>query len=171
MSLISKKGFNFFTIAFILVWPVYQKLILQVNQPTIVNIVFPGCQVVDNHEHVRLGRIWILHDDTINLSVHSSSEQVIHCHLYSTKLQRYFFLSIVYASNSGIEIRLLWRELVILKNSMPSQPWVDLGDFNVIHNVSKRFDFFAGMAIVSTIQEFHGCLTETGLVDIPGKGP
>lgn len=50
---------------------------------------------------------------------------------------------------------------------MPAEPWIVLGDFNVICDVSERPDFFSGMANDSAIQDFLGCLTETGLVDIP----
>lgn len=77
----------------------------KINQAAIAQKLFPGCQIVDNYEHARLGKIWIMHDDAIRLSIHSSSGQAIHCHLFPTKVHRYFFLSVAYASNNGIERR------------------------------------------------------------------
>lgn len=108
----------------------------QENQAAIIKRLKPNYQVVDNYAHATQGRIWILDEDTVTLSVHSG--QAVHCHLFSNLLQRYFFMTVVYASNCEFERRLLWRELIHLKEMMTvTVPWVLLGDLNVIQMQKK----------------------------------
>lgn len=47
--------------------------VTQDKQATMVDRLFPGCNVVDNYNHARLGRVWILFDDNVTLSIHGSS--------------------------------------------------------------------------------------------------
>lgn len=64
-------------------------------------------QCADNYEFTDLGRIWILSNATVSLSMHSASSQAIHCHPYLKDTQRYLFLSVLYASNDDNERRIL----------------------------------------------------------------
>lgn len=79
--------------------------VLQDRQANVVDKIFPSYQFVDNSNHARLGRIWVLFDDAIRMQVHSSSDQALHCHVLSKTLGKYFFLSVVYASNNEAERR------------------------------------------------------------------
>ncbi|PWA66505.1 RNA-directed DNA polymerase, eukaryota, Reverse transcriptase zinc-binding domain protein [Artemisia annua] len=52
--------------------------------------------------------------------------------LFETTCQKSkFFCSFVYASNSGVERRNLWKELGAYRQIINKQPWVVSGDFNV----------------------------------------
>src|SRR4051812_36646513 len=62
--------------------------------------LLPGWTILANYEDAYLGRIWIAHDESIRMEVFSQSAQVVHCHSYSLKLKKYFFLSVVYAYNT-----------------------------------------------------------------------
>src|SRR3954463_12970414 len=67
------------------------------NQDKVMSSLLPGWKCMDNYTQAELGRIWILCNNGINFSMHSCSSQAIHCHIYSMKLQSYFFLSVIYA--------------------------------------------------------------------------
>lgn len=80
------------------------------------------------------------------------------------------FLTVIYASNNEIKRRLLWRELTQLKSSMPAEPWIASGDFNVVHKIMERSDYYPGMPLVNKIQDFQKCIVETDVVDISCEG-
>ncbi|GJX21845.1 RNA-directed DNA polymerase, eukaryota, reverse transcriptase zinc-binding domain protein [Tanacetum coccineum] len=49
-----------------------------------------------------------------------------------------FYCTFVYAGNSGIERRILWKELETQKNIVGNLPWLVLGDFNVTMDSSEH---------------------------------
>lgn len=104
------------------------------------------------------------------ISVYKSSTQVIHCHVFLRTLQEYFFLSTVYAFNEENSRRSLWQEFIDLSPNMDDVPWIAIGDFNVVHSMHERSDWFDGMAISRGVQEFRNCLTIVGLTDLPSNG-
>lgn len=62
-------------------------------------------------------------------------------------MQKYFFLSIVYASNDHLVRRALWTDLVKVSSHASSVPWLVLGDFNVILNMKEHSDYFLGIRL------------------------
>lgn len=56
--------------------------VLRENQKRVVNRIFPNCTYVDNYDHARLGRIWILFAADVRLHVQSCSSQAMHCHVF-----------------------------------------------------------------------------------------
>lgn len=118
-----------------------------------------------------MGRIWILFNPRVTISVYNISSQAVHCHVFIMGAQRYMFLSIIYALNDSMERRCLKRELEEMQNGLPNVPWLAMGDLNVIHNISERSDYFLGIPVVSSIQDFQDCSTNIGLVDLQGKRP
>lgn len=133
--------------------------------------IFPNRQHVDNYEHARLGRIWILFDADIRLHVHSSSSEAMHCHVYSQSVGKYFFLSFIYVSNDEIDRRDLWAELRLMDELLLPSPWLALGSFNVVLQRTDCSDYFSGMAIPNKVQDFQCRIGDVGLVDILGFGP
>lgn len=111
-------------------------------QASILQRLKPGWACIDNYAHVELGRNWVLHDSGISLQEFHSSSQAIHCHVFSAHLPKYYFLSVIYASNSDMERKILWQDLAEVKSNMPSVPWLAMGDFNVIKTMEERSDFF-----------------------------
>lgn len=109
-----------------------QTHVTQNNQVAILNKLRPGWKYVDYYTEATLGRIWILRDAKVYVSVFSCSSQSIHCHVYYLPLQQYFFMSAVYASSDELQRRYLWKELYDIYAFMSSDPWTVLGDFNVI---------------------------------------
>lgn len=89
----------------------------------------------------------------------------------SESLGKYCFLFVTYASNDEIARRDLWTELRTMDASMPPTPWIDVGNFNVVHEMAECSDYFQGMPIPSKVQEFQYCVGEIGFVNMPGLGP
>ncbi|XP_071739947.1 uncharacterized protein [Rutidosis leptorrhynchoides] len=79
-----------------------------------------------------------------------------------------FFLSIVYASNSGKERRLLWNDLVLQKGITYQQPWVLLGDFNVTLKPDEHIT--GGSNVTEDMQEFINCINSIEVKDICSTG-
>lgn len=84
---------------------------------------------------------------------------------------KYFFLSVVYASNDEIDRMERWDKLRMMEESMPPSPWLALGDFNVVFQMSECSEFSVGMIVPSKVQEFQDYIRDVGLVDISSKGP
>lgn len=136
----------------------------------ILHYLLPGWSCIDDYMSAPLGRIWILHDNSVYISVYNCSAQAIHCHAYSMTLERYFFLSVVYASNDEYGRRSLWQGFLNLSQYMNNIPWIAFGDFNVIHSMQEKSDYFDGMLISRSVHEFRECLMEVGLTDLPSDG-
>nr|GEX65717.1 hypothetical protein [Tanacetum cinerariifolium] len=58
-----------------------------------------------------------------------------------------FYCTFVYASNNGIEIRSLWKELDEQNNFMKKAPWVLIRDFNVTLNAVEHSSRSSGKTI------------------------
>lgn len=140
-------------------------------QRKVIQFLKPGRNYTDNYSFAELGRIWVLFGPGVSLSVFKSSAQAIHCHVYSKQLQKYFFLTVVYASNNTIERRSLWQDLLDIKDIMPVVPWIAVGDFNVIRTMEESSDYFTGAPIASSTQEFSYCLQSLDFLDMPYSGP
>lgn len=93
------------------------------------------------------------------MHVYGSSKQALHFHVYSVAFVKCFFLTVIYGSNNEVERSDLWSEMRSVKKSMPPTiPWLVFGDFNVIHHMSKRSDYFDGMPVFSEVQDFQNVL-------------
>nr|XP_043638595.1 uncharacterized protein LOC122609712 [Erigeron canadensis] len=66
------------------------------------------------------------------------SKQVMLCRIEACQGRVNFFCSFVYASNSGIERRDLWKKLDKQKQFVGVWPWVIVGDFNVTLNINEH---------------------------------
>lgn len=53
----------------------------------------------------------------------------------------------------------------------PTTPWLILGDFNVVYQMSECSDYYQGMPIPPKVLEFQNCIRKVGMVDIPSFGP
>lgn len=79
-----------------------------------------------------------------------------------------FFCTIVYASNSGIERRQLWKEIEAYKQVTDGNSWVILGDFNVTLEVNEHSN---GSSMHSTdMMEFKRCVEKVEIEDLLSSG-
>ncbi|GJW65931.1 RNA-directed DNA polymerase, eukaryota, reverse transcriptase zinc-binding domain protein [Tanacetum coccineum] len=73
------------------------------------------------------------------------SKQTILCLVETIPDKIKTFISFVYASNNGVERRVLWNQLQIDKNSIGKFPWVLMGDFNVTLKPEEHSNGGSGM--------------------------
>ena len=99
----------------------------------------------------------------------ASMDQCITC-LVSQDSQR-FFLSTVYGSNEGVDRRRLWSHLSSMKNSICQNPWLLVGDFNVIAHPSKDSRFTGSQVMNLNNKEFKECMQTLAVFDHAFTGP
>lgn len=71
----------------------------------------------------------------------------------------------VYALNDETKRKDLWMDLNRVSLLMIDEPWVVVGDFNVIRNMRETSDSYDGMPSTRAVQDFRDCLDDIGLVD------
>ncbi|KAL0395170.1 UNVERIFIED_CONTAM: hypothetical protein Slati_4483200 [Sesamum latifolium] len=77
-------------------------------------------------------------------------------------------VSIVYGANDlGIR-RDLWQLLAQLASSIDDEPWMVLGDFNTVLDMSEVCG--ASGDIRAVMEDFHNCILEMGLITLPIQG-
>lgn len=131
---------------------------------------FPGWNYAANYEFSDLGRIWVIWDPSVNLSIHSKSKQVITCVVRLPNSDSDIAVSYVYGVNCKIGRELLWDELRALSSDpiVSSKVWVVLGDFNQTVN---PMDSSTGSTRISKgITQFRDCIADSGHSDLTFRG-
>ncbi|XP_058741420.1 uncharacterized protein LOC131613797 [Vicia villosa] len=80
-----------------------------------------------------------------------------------------YYVFNVYSSCSLGAKRVLWRELLRLKNKFVDGEWLTGGDFNAVKNREEK----VGRSMVgsnSEWREFSSLIDDSGLMDVPSKG-
>lgn len=98
----------------------------------LLNSSFPNWNFVTNYEHADLGRIWVVWDKSITLSVIFKSNQLIRCVVKMANLEAEVLVNFVYAVNCKYGRRELWSDLTeVLKDPrVVNKPCLTLGEFN-----------------------------------------
>ncbi|GJT03880.1 RNA-directed DNA polymerase, eukaryota, reverse transcriptase zinc-binding domain protein [Tanacetum coccineum] len=84
------------------------------------------------------------------------------------KSKQKVFCCYVYASNSGVERRILWNELRNIKAITRGCPWLLMGDFNVTLNLEEHSA--GGSKINGDMQDFRDCVNDIEVEDINSSG-
>nr|XP_033514585.1 uncharacterized protein LOC117279202 [Nicotiana tomentosiformis] len=125
-----------------------------------------GC-ITNLREHYN-GRIWLAwRQEYFKMNLISMNAQVVTCEVTHNSLQATFMMTIVYAFNTKEDRRSLWSYLDVVSRSMGS-PWIVMGDFNSVLHIE---DGVGGNFItMAEIAEFHQCIEECALVELPTSG-
>ncbi|GKC71931.1 hypothetical protein Tco_1117814, partial [Tanacetum coccineum] len=92
----------------------------------------------------------------------------MHAKVFHKATKQVLFMSFIYATNSPIERRMLWRDLEIHKRVVNGSPWVLMGDFNVALNLK---DYYLGSSIMTPeMIEFKDCVSKIAVMDINSSG-
>lgn len=131
---------------------------------------FPVWNYATNYEFAKLGRIWVVWDPTVHLSIHFKSSQMITCVVFLPHSSVQMVISFVYALNCMNGIQQLWEELINLSLNpvLSTKPWAALGDFNQILNPSEKST--PGTRITKGMDPFRDCVSQAGLFDIASRG-
>ncbi|GJW97791.1 RNA-directed DNA polymerase, eukaryota, reverse transcriptase zinc-binding domain protein [Tanacetum coccineum] len=104
----------------------------------------------------------------VRLMVLNEYKQHLLCRIENIHDYRKMYFSFVYASNSGIERRIMWDELQIAKTYINGSPWILMGDFNVTLSLSEHI---AGKSTIDNdMNEFIDCMNTIEVEDVCKTG-
>ncbi|XP_031398562.1 uncharacterized protein LOC116209146 [Punica granatum] len=123
----------------------------------------PDWVLIHNYSQHALGRIWILADISINVSVVKRTEQCIHCGIHSKVSSARFWLIVVYAANTIAPREALWSSRKGMSNLVVSSSWIVVGDFNVVKETTEASN--SDDSDLSGMLSFWKMLEDTDLHD------
>ncbi|OMO51164.1 reverse transcriptase [Corchorus capsularis] len=95
--------------------------------------------------------------------------QCITCHItYNSKK---FYFSAVYGANNEGDRRNLWSYLLQTATTIGADPWLVVGDFNVISRIKESSEFNGTQIAGCDISDFNSCISQLDLVDHAYSGP
>ncbi|GJV14255.1 probable L-cysteine desulfhydrase, chloroplastic [Tanacetum coccineum] len=102
--------------------------------------------------------------DVVQVVLIHSTRHMMLCLIENIQNHEKMYCSFIYADNKGMDIRLLWNDLLLAKCCTVRCPWVIMGDFNVTlkleeHSVGKS-------TISNDMQEFLDCMNNIGVEDL-----
>ena len=125
----------------------------------------PGWCFTTNSSVVDRGRIvigWLR--GAFNISIEMMTTQMVHLKVDPVGPGHWFYYTFVYGPNDKHERRELWGSL---GKVCTDQPWMILGDFNMVLNLDERIWYPVRVAEVSAFRE---CVAQCRLVDIKQAG-
>lgn len=135
-----------------------------------INSTFGGWSFCCNYEFAELGRIWVVWDPSVSLTIHSKSSQMITCSVKLPQSTSEIIISFVYGLNSKTGRQQLWEELkgIARDQIVFDKPWAVLGDFNQILNPDEKSN--GSTRISRGISDFRDCVDYAGLFDLTIRG-
>lgn len=136
---------------------------------SISKFVAPHFSWIFNYDKHYNGRIWVGWDSLRwSLVLVDSSAQHITCKARCLVTNTEFVVSFVYAFNTVIGRRVLWNDLVEVKNSFPDNTaWCILGDFNACLNPSETNH---SLYWTNSMLEFKDFTLQNGITDLSFSG-
>ena len=93
----------------------------------------------------------------------NSSAQILHCQVNEKSKGYQFILTVVYGFNIVEQRKSLWQEMNAMSKDI-SQPWLIVGDFNVILSTKDRLD---GVPVTNNeIKDFGDCVRDIGVNEL-----
>lgn len=136
----------------------------------ILHTSFLGWKYVCTYEFAVLGRIWVVWNPAVEVTVISKSGQAITCVVRLPHNPVEFAVTFIYAVNCRYGRRRLWQEIEDLAaNPLVSDtPWILLGDFN--QALDPIDASFGGSRITRGMEEFCSFLLSCNISDLPFRG-
>ncbi|KAL0411530.1 UNVERIFIED_CONTAM: hypothetical protein Slati_3742700 [Sesamum latifolium] len=78
------------------------------------------------------------------------------------------YVTVVYGDNEVVPRRELWQELSLLASSIVDDPWLVLGDFNAVMDMSEVCGTSGDIRLA--MEDFCACIIDAGLVSLPMQG-
>ena len=139
--------------------------VLEENHYNIAAGLMPGWRFITNYSYHYNGRVWVLWDPSIlDITTVCMTDQMIHVAVTVIQSQTKFSVSFIYAQNDYILRRALWNHLRLLSQSCSQQPWLVLGDFNVVRKDNERQG--GAQDWHPYMDEFNECCCEASLEDL-----
>ena len=140
------------------------------NKDRIFNSILHGWGLLHNYEHASPCMIWVCWNlRVVSIVASLCIDQAILCYITVLKDNNSFFCSAIYASNNKINRRVLWSHLHWCASTVGSKAWLLAGDFNTTRFASEKIG--GNMSTDTAMEEFHECLFNLELVNMPFLGP
>lgn len=147
--------------------------VAEANVTSVLASTLPDWRVYANYCCSELGRIWVVWDPAVSVLVLKKTDQLMLCNVKLPNVSRSFIVTFVYGRNTELERRDLWDDIYQLASSnlLRDAPWVLMGDFNQIIFANEHYSIIPSILPVRGMEEFHTCLQDNDLVDIPSRAP
>ncbi|KAL0455380.1 UNVERIFIED_CONTAM: LINE-1 retrotransposable element O protein [Sesamum latifolium] len=118
----------------------------------------------------RLGnRIWLAWDDSeVDVNILLVHNQCIHCRVIAKRTHVSSLITVVYGLNEVVPRRELWEQLVCIVEDIGDEPWLVLGDFNTVLDLSEVHGTSGDISIAMV--DFQACFRDIGLLHVPMLG-
>lgn len=138
----------------------------------VLGAVAPGWRFENNYSEAAGGRIWLLWSSNISVVVYLKTDQMILCGVMDPVSGTNCTMVFIYARNSGMERRNLWRDLVSASSNplVTASPFVVMGDFNQILTAAEHFSIQPYELPVRGMEKFQQFLGESNLSDMDIRG-
>ncbi|XP_075092061.1 uncharacterized protein LOC142172176 [Nicotiana tabacum] len=131
----------------------------------VANKLFEGWGSMTNLDYHPNERIWLVwRTDYSQIRMVSGMAQAITYEVVYRSLQKIMMLTVVYVFNTKEERRPLWNYLEAVGVNV-SQPWIIMGDFNVVLHMDNRIG--GNPVSMAEVKEFHECVENCGLLEFP----
>ncbi|GKD27441.1 RNA-directed DNA polymerase, eukaryota, reverse transcriptase zinc-binding domain protein, partial [Tanacetum coccineum] len=107
-------------------------------------------------------------DDVISIGVVHIARQSVLVKVETRDGKLRLYGSFIYASNSGLERKDLWKDLEIYKRIVGQEPWFLSGDLNV--TLTPKEHSIRSSAMSSDMKDFHKCVNMIEVEDINSSG-
>jgi hypothetical protein len=130
--------------------------------------IVPDWDYVYNYDQHFLGRIWVCwKKDEFEVTVLDKSYQSINCVVKSIKNNLNWFQSFIYGDNKGVDRKLLWMNLALMKTKVANNLWMICEDFNVVRSLAEKW----GSNNLNSYEiEFWKCLNDLEVMDLNFSG-
>ena len=138
------------------------------NADSVAQFICPNFSWIYNYEYHYNGRIWVGFDHSIwKLDVFAKSSQHITCKVTDLANSNWYFVTFVYGSNCAVERRLLWNDILSVRDAIGNSAWTLLGDFNICLGPAESS---RGGSWSSAMVDFRECLVAAEIMDLRGSG-
>ncbi|KAL0293543.1 UNVERIFIED_CONTAM: hypothetical protein Sradi_6930800 [Sesamum radiatum] len=114
-------------------------------------------------------RIWLAWcGDEVEVNILAVDKQFIHCDVTNKKEHTKCLITVLYGDNELTGRRELWQGILQLSRNITDEPWLVMGDFNVVIDDSEVSGYAADTR--ASMAEFLECITESELNHLPFTG-
>lgn len=143
------------------------------HSESILQSLLPGWSYTTNYDHHRLGRIWVVWSDAVEIIPIIKSAQHITCSVRIVNSGATFLCTFVYVSNFSAERRALWGDLCHIRSTLltASTPWIVVGDFNEVFALSDHSRATDYSSNTAGMRDFQNTVSYCDISDLSSSGP
>ncbi|XP_074293358.1 uncharacterized protein LOC141620364 [Silene latifolia] len=139
---------------------------VKVNRALKIQKKFQNWSIISNYNKHYNERIWVFSNpSTVALVASRIEDQFIDLNIHHHGSNMVLHISMVYGSNDAHDRQRLWTGLTEVSSA---EPWLVLGNFNVVRQPSKKLGNTP--PVLQDMIEFNDCLAAYSLDDLTGSG-